>query len=208
MDSLGCRRIVCGCAEADEQDGNAGTVDNQIAGSAGEGESFTHRLAPCLILVGLGLGQVLAVIMDFVQSTAPPEQTSDVAGFSRSVGYLGSSLGTALAGAVLIGVLIAAGSTLLQQSEVLSTDQKDQLEEALDGSTQAVSNAQIEAELQGVRPQVEQEVVGIYAQARNYGMQATAAVLGVVSLLAFLLAFRLKPATPEDEREVTQVRER
>jgi len=39
-------------------------------------------------------------------------------------------------------------------------------------------------------------------------MQAAAAVLGVVSLLAFLLAFRLKAATPKDEREVTQERER
>ena len=105
-------------------------------------------LAPGLILVGLGLGLVLAIIMDFVQSATPPEQTSEVAGFSRSVGYLGSSLGTALAGAVLIGVLIASGSALLQQSADLSTDQKDRFEEALESSTQAVSNVQVEAELQ------------------------------------------------------------
>src|SRR5918994_1901923 len=81
-------------------------------------------LAPSLVLVGLGLGLVLAIIMDFVQSSAPSEQASEVAGFSRSVGYLGSSLGTALSGAVLIGVLIATGSTLLQRSEDLSSGQK------------------------------------------------------------------------------------
>ena len=160
-------------------------------------------LAPGLILVGLGLGLVLAIIQDFVQSAAPPEQTSDVAGFSRSVGYLGSALGTAVAGAVLIGVLIAVGITQIQQSPDLSTAQKDQLEAALESSTQAMSDTEVEAALQGVSPRVEQEVVGIYAEARNIGMQAAAAGLGVVSLLAFLLAFRLKTPTPEEESEVS-----
>jgi MFS family permease len=157
-------------------------------------------LAPGLILVGLGLGLVLAIIQDFVQSAAPPEQTSDVAGFSRSVGYLGSALGTAVAGAVLIGVLIAVGITQIQQSPDLSTAEKDQLETALENSTQTMSDTQVQAALQGVSPRVEQEVVGIYAEARTIGMQAAAAVLGAVSLLAFLLAFRLKTPTAEDER--------
>ena len=98
-------------------------------------------------------------------------------------------------------MLIASGSALLRQSADLSTDQKDRFEEALESSTQAVSNTHIEAELQIVPPQVEQEVVDIYAEARNYGMQAAAAALGVVSLLAFLLAFRLKAPTPKDEKD-------
>jgi hypothetical protein len=75
---------------------------------------------------------------------------------------------------------------------------------ALESSTQTMSDTQVEAALQGVSPRVEQEeVVGIYAEARNIGMQAAAAGLGVVSLLAFLLAFRLKTSTPEDESEVS-----
>jgi MFS family permease len=160
-------------------------------------------LAPGLILVGLGLGVVLAIVQDFVQSAAPPEQTSDVSGFSRSVGYLGSALGTAVAGAVLIGVLIAVGTTQLQQSPELSNAEKERLEAALESSTQTMSDTQVEAALQGVSPRVEQEVVGIYADARNIGMQAAAAGLGVVSVLAFLLAFRLETPTPEDESEVS-----
>jgi hypothetical protein len=116
------------------------------------------------------------------------------------VGYLGSALGTAVAGAVLIGVLIAVGITQIQQSPDLSTAEKDQLETALENSTQTMSDTQVQAALQGVSPRVEQEVVGIYAEARTIGMQAAAAVRGAVSLLAFLLAFRLKTPTAEDER--------
>jgi MFS family permease len=160
-------------------------------------------LAPSLILVGLGLGIVLAIIQDFVQSASPPGLTSDVAGFSRSVGYLGSALGTAVAGAVLIGVLIGVGTTQVQQSPDLSAAQKDRFEATLERSTQAMSDTQVQAALQGQPPQVEREVAGIYAEARNTGMQAAAAVLGIVSLLAFLLAFRLKTPTPEEEREVS-----
>lgn len=160
-------------------------------------------LAPSLILVGLGLGLVLAILQDFVQSAAPPDLTSDVSGFSRSVGYLGSALGTSMAGALLIGVLIAVGTTQLQQSPDLSAAQKDRFEAALESSTQTLSDAQVEAALQGVSSQVEQEAVGIYAAARNIGMQAAAAGLGVVSLLAFLLSLRLKTPTPEDESEVS-----
>jgi hypothetical protein len=104
---------------------------------------------------------------------------------------------------VLIGVLIAVGTTQLQQSSELSETQKDRLVAALESSTQTMSNTQVEAELQGVSPRVEQEVVGIYAEARNIGMQAAAAGLGVVSLLAFLLAFRIKTPTPEDESAVS-----
>lgn len=160
-------------------------------------------LAPGLVLTGLGLGVVLAIVQDFVQSAAPPEQTSDVSGFSRSVGFLGSALGTSVAGAVLIGVLIAVGTTQIQASPELNNVQKYRLEAALGNSTQTMSDTQVNDALRGLSPQVEQEVVGIYAEARNIGMQVAAAGLGVVSLLAFLLAFRLRTPTPEDESEVS-----
>jgi hypothetical protein len=66
-----------------------------------------------------------------------------------------------------------------------------------------MSDTQIKAALQGQLPQIQQEVMGIYTEARDTGMQTAAAVLGVVSLLAFLLSFRLKPPTPEDESAVS-----
>lgn len=44
-----------------------------------------------------------------------------------------------------------------------------QIVEALENSTQAVSDAQVEAALKVQPPKVEQEIVRIYAQARNRG---------------------------------------
>src|SRR5215210_7186254 len=74
--------------------------------------------------------------------------------------------------AVLIGVLIAVGATQLQQSPELSNAQKDRFGTALASSTQTMSNTQVEDALQGESPRVVQEVVDIYAEARNIGMQA------------------------------------
>jgi hypothetical protein len=73
-----------------------------------------------------------------------------------------------------------------------------QIVEALENSTQAVSDAQVEAALKVQPPKVEQEIVRIYAQARKRVLQSAAAVLGGVSLLAFLLAFRLKAPAQRD----------
>ena len=64
-----------------------------------------------------------------------------------------------------------------------------------------MSDAQLEAALKVQPPEVEQEVVSIYAQARNRGLQSAAALLGGVSLLAFLLAFRLKAPAQSDGGE-------
>jgi hypothetical protein len=82
------------------------------------------------------------------KSAAPRGQTSDVAGFSRSVGYLWSALGTARAGAVLIGVLIIVGTTQLQQSPDLSNAETGRLEVVVESSTQTMSDAQVEAAVQ------------------------------------------------------------
>lgn len=167
-----------------------------LAGSL-EATATKLSLAPGLTLIGLGLGLCHPVTTDLVQSSAPSERVSEVSGFSRSVRYVGSSLGTALSGAVLIVVLIATGSTLIQNSEIFSTEQKKQFVAGLEDSTQTVSNTRLETAIEDQPPQVEQEAVGVYAQARTYGLQAAALVFGGVSLLAFLLTFRLK--APKDQ---------
>ncbi|HEX5415604.1 MAG TPA: MFS transporter, partial [Chloroflexota bacterium] len=63
-------------------------------------------LAPGLFLFGLGMALVLAVSVNVVQSSMPERDQGEISGVSRSVSNLGSSLGTAVAGAVLVSALI------------------------------------------------------------------------------------------------------
>ncbi|HEX5415601.1 MAG TPA: MFS transporter, partial [Chloroflexota bacterium] len=63
-------------------------------------------LAPGLLLLGVGMGIVLAPSVNVVQSSMPERDQGEISGVSRSVSNLGSSLGTAVAGAVLVSALI------------------------------------------------------------------------------------------------------
>jgi MFS family permease len=57
---------------------------------------------PGLLLIGAGVGVMLTASVNVVQSSFPESDQSDISGLSRSVSNLGSSLGTALAGSVLV----------------------------------------------------------------------------------------------------------
>jgi MFS family permease len=64
---------------------------------------------PGLLLVGLGLGLMLTPSVNVVQSSFPEELQGEISGLSRSVSNLGSSLGTALVGTILVSV-VASGT--------------------------------------------------------------------------------------------------
>ena len=62
-------------------------------------------MAPGLLLIGLGLGVMLTPSVNVVQSAFPEEQQGEISGLSRCVSNLGSSLGTAIAGTILVSGL-------------------------------------------------------------------------------------------------------
>lgn len=59
-------------------------------------------LVPGLLLIGLGIGAMLTPSVNVVQSSFPEDQQSEISGLSRSVSNLGSALGTAVAGTVIV----------------------------------------------------------------------------------------------------------
>jgi len=64
---------------------------------------------PGLLLFGIGVGTMLTSSVNVVQSSFPEKDQGDISGLSRSVSNLGSSLGTALVGSVLVAVKLPAG---------------------------------------------------------------------------------------------------
>ena len=61
---------------------------------------------PGLLLVGLGVGVMLTSSVTVVQSSFPEEDQGEISGLSRSVSNLGSSLGVAIAGTVIVSSLV------------------------------------------------------------------------------------------------------
>ncbi len=77
--------------------GGVGILLTMVAGSPN-----VWAFAPGLLLIGLGVGTMLTPSVNIVQSSFGEELQGEISGLSRSVSNLGSCLGTAIAGTVLV----------------------------------------------------------------------------------------------------------
>jgi len=67
-----------------------------------KGSPGAWAFAPGLLLIGLGVGVMLTPSVNVVQSAFPEELQGEISGLSRCISNLGSSLGTAVAGTILV----------------------------------------------------------------------------------------------------------
>jgi MFS family permease len=70
-----------------------------------DGSPSAWAFAPGLLLIGLGVGAMLTPSVNVVQSAFPEAQQGEISGLSRCVSNLGSSLGTAVAGTIIVAGL-------------------------------------------------------------------------------------------------------
>ena len=70
-----------------------------------KGHPGAWYFAPGLFLIGVGEGVMLTPSVNVVQSAFPEKRQGEISGVSRSVSNLGSSLGTAIAGTILVAGL-------------------------------------------------------------------------------------------------------
>jgi predicted MFS family arabinose efflux permease len=76
-------------------------------------DSAVWTFWPGLFLMGFGVGAMLTASVNVVQSAWPEEVQGDISGVSRSVSNLGSSLGVAIAGSVLVAAPAAGNPPFL-----------------------------------------------------------------------------------------------
>jgi MFS family permease len=75
---------------------------------------------PGLFVIGVGVGVMLTPSVNIVQSAFPEEKQGEISGLSRSISNLGSSLGTAIAGTVLVSDLLPGNRTYALAMAVLA----------------------------------------------------------------------------------------
>ncbi len=82
----------------------------------------SHVLAftPGLLLIGLGIGVMLTPSVNIVQSSFSERRQGEISGLSRSVSNLGSSLGTAIAGTILVSDLVSGNRSYVLAMSVLA----------------------------------------------------------------------------------------
>ncbi len=160
-----------------------------------------------LLLVGAGLGAMASQLGAATVSSVPDERSGEVGGLQNTGTQLGASIGTALAGAVLISALTASFFTGLQNNPAVPADLTAEAQVNLASGVQFISDEDLEEALDeaGVPADTAAEIADENAEARIVGLRSALALLALISLLGFIASRNLpvvaagtggKPAAP------------
>ncbi|MBV1850913.1 MFS transporter [Catellatospora tritici] len=151
-----------------------------------------------LVLAGLGIGSLASQLGAVTVSAEPDERSAEVGGLQNTMTNLGASIGTALAGAVLIGGLTASLLTGITGNPAVPPDLSAQAEVELSAGVPFLSDAQLEAALgaAGVPPETAAAVLAENEQARLAGLRAALGLLSLIALAALFCCRKLPDRPP------------
>jgi hypothetical protein len=111
---------------------------------------------------------------------------------------LGASLGTAIAGSILIATLTSAFLTNIEQSSAIPSRVKSQAQVELASGVPFISDADLEAALDDahVSSRATDAALDAYSEARIAGLQSALAILALITVLALFLAQRIPTRQP------------
>jgi MFS family permease len=176
----------------------AGTVVMVAALDAGAGPEIVTWP---MLLAGLGVGALASQLGSVTVSSVPDEQSGEVGGLQNTFMYLGASIGTALAGAVLITALTASFISGIQNNPVVPADLKSKAKTELASGIPFISDADLKSALDkgGVPKEQADAIVQENAAARLDGLRTSLSVLALIALMAVLFTFRLPTRQPGSE---------
>jgi 4-hydroxybenzoate polyprenyltransferase len=161
-----------------------------------------------LLLIGLGMGGLASQLGSVTVSAVPDDQSPEVGGLQNTATQFGASMGTALAGSILIGALTASFLSGIAQNPDVPKDLSSKASVQLAAGVPFVSDAQLESGLQeaGVDPKTAQAVLDANEQARLDGLRAALGLLALVAAIALFFTRRIprrQPGVPAAVESVT-----
>jgi hypothetical protein len=151
-----------------------------------------------MLLAGFGIGALASQLGSVTVSAVPDAQSAEVGGVQNTLTNLGASIGTALAGAVLISALSTSFFAGIQANEEIPENLSSQAQVELAGGVPFIPDAALEEALAdaGVADETAAAVVEENEASRLDGLRAALAVLAGVALLALFFANRLPTRQP------------
>jgi EmrB/QacA subfamily drug resistance transporter len=151
-----------------------------------------------LLLIGLAMGGLASQLGSVTVSAVPDEQSPEVGGLQNTATQFGASLGTALAGSVLIASLSASFLTGIAENPDVPQQVVSQASVQLASGVPFISDADLEAALQseGVSAATTQAVLDVNEQARLDGLRSALALLAIIAALALFFTKRIPTTQP------------
>jgi MFS family permease len=151
-----------------------------------------------MLLLGLGIGALASQLGAVTVSAVPDEDSPEVGGVQNTMTNLGASMGTALAGSVMIAAVATSFVANIQQSPAIPAEAKAQATTELAGGVPFVSDADLEAALDeaGASSETAEAALDSYAEARLDGLRSALSILALLTLLAVFFAQRIPRTQP------------
>ena len=149
-----------------------------------------------LILFGIGQGALVTLLFNVLVTASPKELAGDVGSLRGTTNNLAAGVGTAVSGALLVGLLSAFILGALAQHPELKTELRSQID--LDNNINFVSNDRLQAALErtSLPPAKIKEAVRINEEARLRALKIGLLIMAALSLLAIFPAGRLPNYKP------------
>jgi MFS family permease len=138
-----------------------------------------------LLLAGAGIGSIASQLGSVTVSSVPDEQSGEVGGLQNTGTQLGASIGTALAGAVLISALTASLVAGIENNPKVPDRVLNQTQTSLSSGVPFISDADLEDALKDahVPPRATNEIVAENEEARIDGLRSAVALLALIAIL-------------------------
>lgn len=151
-----------------------------------------------MLLIGLGVGALASQLGAVTVSAVPDERSPEVGGVQNTMTNLGASIGTALAGSIMIGAVTAAFLTNIQHSSAIPDRVKSDAQVELAGGVPFVSDADLEHALDeaGASNRTTSAALDAYRDARLDGLRAALAILALAALVGLFAAQRIPTRQP------------
>ncbi|MGV9990665.1 MFS transporter [Streptomyces sp. NPDC003374] len=160
------------------------------------------QFAAAMALLGVGMGLLASQLGNVVQSGVGEEERSEAGGLQFTAQNLGSALGTALIGSLLIGALAHAFTTQVESDPRLSQEARRQTGVALEAGVSFVPTDQVRsaAEHAGLPPAEVDAIADSYASAQLNGLKSAILATGGITLASLLATAPLPAGRAKDDR--------
>ena len=155
-----------------------------------------------LVLAGLGVGSLASQLGSVTVSSVPDSQSGEVGGVQNTLTNLGASIGTALAGTVLIAVLTTTflGTVASDPAVPAAMASKAQVELSAGHPVRERQRPLRRAGQGDVPTETADAIVADNASARINGLRASLAILALLALVGLALTRRLPTVQPADQK--------
>jgi EmrB/QacA subfamily drug resistance transporter len=144
-----------------------------------------------LMIAGAGLGLLVSQLNNYTLSPISEERVSEAAGANSAAGSFGLSFGLAFAGAIMLATLSITFTNMAEASTVLPEASQKQVADRLEHDAEVMSNTQLQKQLKGQPPQVQDEIIRINTDARRRALQVALLIPILAGLIGVVNSFRM-----------------